>query len=178
MGFNHEEIPALRKSLFNQYGTTLRGLQAVYGVDSRRYMDFVHDLPLEEYLDPDPDLRTLLRSYPQRKIIFTNADTGHATRVLKQIGISDCFEEIIDIFAIEPYCKPNVEAFKIALTRAGAEDPGECAFIDDNLPNLSTAKMMGFFSVRVGSNEKSPDYHGSIISLRNLPDLISLAGEA
>jgi len=172
MGFDIEIIPDLRRSLFKEYGTTLRGLHSVYGMDPKEYLDFVHDLPLAKYLSLDPILRDNLLQLPQKKVIFTNADIAHARRVLTQVGISECFEDIIDIFTIHPYCKPQPEAFKIALKRAAVDDPSECAFLDDNVPNLATAQKMGLFSIRVGSQELSTEYHRGISSLKDLPELM------
>ena len=177
MKFDPEKIPDMRRAFYAKYGTTLRGLQAVYGVDMKHYLDFVHDIPLDQYISPDPSLRKALLSYPQRKIIFTNADQNHARRVLKRLELSDCFEEIIDIFTIQPFCKPQPEAFQIALKQAGVSDVRECAFIDDHLPNLATAKDLGFFSIRVGSQEVTPECNSGITNLKDLPALIKPTGK-
>src|SRR5690606_21760410 len=72
MGLPREAIPALRHSLYMQYGTTLRGLQATHGVDVDEFLAFVHDVPLETMLQPDSLLRELLMRYSLRKLIFTN----------------------------------------------------------------------------------------------------------
>jgi hypothetical protein len=78
MGFDWETIPGLRANLFTTYGTTLRGLITLYDVDLQDYWIFVHDIPMQTFLKPDPELRDLLNSYPQRKIIFTKR--GSQTR--------------------------------------------------------------------------------------------------
>ncbi len=77
-----EEIPALREKYFLQYGTTLRGLQAHHNVDTVEYLAYVHDLPLEDYLAPNPIQHSIIASLPTRNLIFTNADVLHAQRVL------------------------------------------------------------------------------------------------
>jgi putative hydrolase of the HAD superfamily len=176
MGFNPHEIPDIRRAFYATYGTTLRGLQATYGIDAKHYLDFVHDIPLSQYISPDPSLRETLLSYPQKKIIFTNADKNHAQRVLTRLEILDCFDDIIDIFTIQPYCKPQPQAFEIALKQAGIVSTPECAFIDDNLPNLATARHMGLYSIRVGSREVTPECDGGIASLKELPVLIQPTG--
>lgn len=56
------EIPRLRQFFLETYGTTLRGLQATYSVNADDFLTFVHDLPLEQYLKPDPDLRDVNQS--------------------------------------------------------------------------------------------------------------------
>ncbi len=128
------DIVSLRQKYLEQYGTTLRGLQAHYEVDVDEYLAFVHDLPLEKYIQPDPNLRTLILSLPQRCWIFTNSDHHHANRVLKIIGLEGCFEGIIDIRAIDFACKPDVTAYQRAMKIAGDDDPTQCAIFDDFCP--------------------------------------------
>ncbi len=70
------EIPAIRRHYFETYGTTLRGLQKHHQVDTDDYLAYVHDLPLEQYIQPNPALHDLLVSLPQRRFIFTNADAA------------------------------------------------------------------------------------------------------
>ena len=101
----------LRERLFHTYGTTMRGLAAEYHVNELEYLAFVHDVPLNEYIHPDPDLRQALMDVSQKVIIFTNADTAHARRVLNVIGINDLIPQVIDILAISPFCKPQKGAF-------------------------------------------------------------------
>ncbi len=58
-------------------GTTMRGLQIHHQIDTDDYLAYVHDLPLHDYLYPNPQLRSLLTSLPQRRWIFTNADADY-----------------------------------------------------------------------------------------------------
>ena len=164
------EIIKLRQHYLDQYGTTLRGLQAHYSVDADEYLAYVHDLPLEKYIKPDPRLRTLLLSLPQRRWIFTNADDKHAFRVLNIIGIQDCFEGIIDIRAIDFACKPDKIAYQRALVVAGDDDATQCVIFDDALRNLNPAHDLGFYTVLVGNNGIEPPIDRVISSLHCLKD--------
>ncbi|MBE0696203.1 MAG: pyrimidine 5'-nucleotidase [Anaerolineaceae bacterium] len=151
LNLSWEEIPELRKSLYQQYGTTLRGLQKTLAIDEQEYVNYVHDVPLDQFLVPDQALRDVLLRYPQQKVIFTNADRNHARRVMQVLQITDCFSDLVDIFDIAPYCKPMPESFQIALARAGETDPGACVFIDDSPHNLAAARALGFYTIQVGS---------------------------
>ncbi len=162
-----EKADAVRRNLFSQYGTTLRGLQAAYHVDEEEYLSYVHDLPLSSYIGPDPSLKETLQSYPQQKVIFTNADTAHARRVLAARDLTGCFEKIIDIHAIQPYCKPMPEAFQIAFDLLGV-DPRQCVLIDDSLPNLVTAKSFGMRTVWISDKPPEPAADCSIPSVNEL----------
>jgi pyrimidine 5'-nucleotidase len=152
MGFSIEEIPELRHSYFVNFGTTLRGLQANFGIDQQDYLDFVHDLPLDEYLKPEPQLRQELLSIPHRRWIFTNSDMDHVLRVLNKMEIQDCFEGIVDVWALDPYCKPQQEAYQRALELAGAPGPEGCVFLDDSILNLTPAHEAGFYTILVGGD--------------------------
>jgi len=168
MHFPAEQIPEIRARLFSTYGTTLRGLQIEYHIDEKAYLDFVHDVPIEEHIAPNPPLHSMLLGLPQRKIIFTNASTGHARRVLNALGIADCFDQIVDILTVSPYCKPQLPAFKIALKSAGVADPCHCAMLEDSRANLSVAHSLGIFTIL--ANSESPD-EGCDAAISNLLDL-------
>lgn len=60
MGIPEEDIPVLREQYFKMYGTTLRGLQARHNVDAQDFLAFVHDVPLKDYLTPDPIQRRVI----------------------------------------------------------------------------------------------------------------------
>jgi pyrimidine 5'-nucleotidase len=167
-----EQVPALRRQLFRQYGTTLRGLVVTMNIDPVDYLDFVHDVPVERMLQPDARLREILSGLLQRKVILTNADRKHAGRVLDALKVTDCVDQIIDILDVTPYCKPQAGAFECALHMAGETDPAQCAVIDDGLPNLAAARQIGFHTVRVGSAEPSQEYEVGISSIYELPGAI------
>jgi len=169
MGITPAEATDLRLRLFKSYGTTLRGLQIEYQVDMKRYLNYIHDLPMDEILAPDPELDRMLHALPQRKVIFTNADRDHAQRVINILEVQGHFDRIIDIYDIYPYCKPEIEAFQKALTLIG-EDPYQCLMVDDIAANLETAQSLGIKTVSVGQNRHGGSPH--IPNIKALSDLI------
>lgn len=172
MGLPPEDIPKLRRSYFETYGTTLRGLQNHHQVDAEDFLTFVHDLPLETYLEPEPQLLNLLLSLPQNKWIFTNADSAHAQRVLSALGLASCFTGIIDVKALDYRCKPDLQAYRQALILAGEDDPSRCVLLDDSPRNLAPAKELGFTTILVGTGEDHPAATYSITNLLDLPQEI------
>jgi pyrimidine 5'-nucleotidase len=164
-----DEISALRHHYYITYGTTLRGLQLHHSVSADDYLAYVHDLPLDQYIQLDPELRKMLDSLPQRKFVFTNADAGHAGRILSILGIQGCFEGIIDIYALEFHCKPEPEAYQIAADIAGESDPKGCLLLDDSPRNLAGARDFGFTTVLVGNHSTEHHIDYSISSLKELP---------
>ena len=155
MGFPEDQIAHIREKYFLQYGTTLRGLQAHHEIDTQEYLAFVHDLPLRDYLTPNPTLRSIIASLPTRNLIFTNADIHHAERVLTVLELRDLFDIIVDVNAIAPHCKPMPESFQTAMHLAGETDPSRCVMIDDIHRTTRAARQAGLFSILY--NEKFTD---------------------
>ncbi len=172
MGFDPKEIPSLRERYFRQYGTTLRGLQANHEMDVGDFLAFVHDLPLRDYLTPDPTQRHVLASLPARKLVFTNADSAHARRVLAALELEGLFETVVDVNAVAPYCKPMPESFRIALETAGESDPARCAMIDDLPRTTRAARDFGLFGVLYGQAEPHPDADAAFTDWTKLPALL------
>lgn len=171
LGFPQDEIQYIRRHYFETYGTTLRGLQVNHSVDADEYLAYVHDLPLEEYISPDLELRKMLGSLPQRKWIFTNADADHAKRVLRTLGLEGCFTGIIDVRALDFLCKPEKEAYQRALMLADNASPANCVLFEDSLRNLAPASESGFTTVLVGTGVKHAEADYSIKNLLDLPQV-------
>lgn len=172
MGFNPAEIAQVREKYYLQYGTTLRGLQANHEIDVQDYLAFVHDLPLGEYILPNPDLCETIAALGTRNLIFTNADASHARRVLKVLGLDGCFEGIVDVNAVSPYCKPMPESFEIALRVAGESDPSRCVMIDDLPRTTRAAREAGWFSILFGQHTPHPDADATMKDWRDLPAIL------
>jgi len=169
LGIPLAEAPALRERLFHKYGTTLRGLQLEYGIDSEDYLAYVHDLDLHNLLEPDPELKEALARFNQPKWIFTNATREHAQNVLSAIQVAECFSGIIDIRDVQPYCKPDPSAYRIALQLAGSLAPEEVLMVDDRKENLDVAANLGFKTVLISPLPQN-GYH-TLPRLADLPRL-------
>ena len=176
MGFTPEEIARLREPYFTTYGTTLRGLQMHHDVAPDGYLRFVHDVPVGEYLRPDPALKAMLESLPQPRWIFTNADADHAQRVLEALDVADCFAGIIDVRALDYQPKPNPQVYQSALEITGAASPANCLYADDSIRNLAAAQEQGFCTVLVGADgtHTTADYH--LPSIHLLPSVVNGCG--
>jgi putative hydrolase of the HAD superfamily len=177
LGLSWEEIPELRRGYYLRYGTTLRGLQIHHEVDADDYLAYVHDLPLEEYLQPRPQVREMLRSLPQNLWVFTNSDSNHVQRVLRVLGLSDCFAGVIDVRALNFLCKPEVGAYRQAMRLAGESEPEHCLFLDDSPANLAPAKDLGLTTVLVGARQPHPAADYCLQDVLELPDILKKVGE-
>ncbi|XP_078442103.1 suppressor of disruption of TFIIS-like isoform X2 [Wolffia australiana] len=149
-GITAEDAFALRSELFKTYGSSLVGLRARgYNIHPDDYHSFVHGRLPYDLIRPNPSLRDLLQSIPQRRIIFTNSDMVHATRSLERLGLTGCFDGIIcfetlnpDLFGSKIVLKPSVTAFNTALSISGV-NPRRVLFLDDSEKNIASAKAIG-----------------------------------
>ena len=172
MGIPPEQIGVLREQYFREYGTTLRGLQSNYTVDMDEYLAFVHNVPLEAHLNPDPELRGVIESLPARKFIFTNADSHHANRVLDVLGLQGLFDGILDVHTLAPYCKPMPESFELALQAAGSPDPHTCALLDDQARITRAARSLGLYTILVWKDSAGEDADAALVKWADLPGLL------
>lgn len=146
-----EEAGALRRDYFLRYGTTLNGLIAEKQVDVHQYLSFVHDVPVEVYLDPNPTLAAMLNALPLRRLVYTNATKEYSWRVMHVLGVADCFERVIGIEDMALRNKLYRDAYERALALLGAGG-SECIMVEDSARNLRAAKALGMTTVWVGTN--------------------------
>ncbi len=145
------EVSEFRRVLFTKYGGTLPGLTIEYGSDFFASLRYCHDIPVGDYVSPNPVLRDILKQLPGHKYIFTSAYRFYAVKVLDAIGILDCFDGIIDAIDVFPYPKPAPEAYRKALQITAEPEVWKCAFLDDQPRNVAAGNKEGFFSVQVGT---------------------------
>jgi len=167
-------IPALINRYYGTYGSTLRGILEEHKIDAKYYLDFIHDLDINRYLQPDPVLRETLASIPASKWIFTNSSRSHTRRVLNALGIADLFDGILDVWTMEYIPKPHPWVYHHALEMAGDLNPANCVFIDDTPRNLPPANRIGFSTIWVGEGSNTSSAAFSIPRLHELPQVLEL----
>jgi putative hydrolase of the HAD superfamily len=150
LALSWEDAVALRRKYYHQYGTTLGGLIAEHDVDAHDYLVYVHDIPLEEYIGPNPALDAMLAGIPLRRVVYTNATAEYARRVLGVLGVNSHFEQVIGIEDVGLLNKPYQEAYERVLVRLDAWGP-ECIMVEDAARNLRPAKMLGMTTVLVNA---------------------------
>ena len=172
MGFEKNLAQRLREEYIRQYGSTLRGLMIHYHIDPEDYLEYVHDVGVEDKLSPNPALAHLLETIPLSKGIFTSGHLPHAQKVLRCLGVEKFFPHIFDITFTNYIPKPNPEPYRQILDFLNL--PGkDCMLIEDLPPNLLPAKKMGMTTVLVGQTTNGTqgfiDYEiADILELGNL----------
>ncbi len=151
-----EAAHRLQKDYFHEFGTTMRGLMTNHGMEPEGYLDYVHDIDLSP-IAPAPALDAALSRLPGRKLIFTNASTPYAERVLDRLGLGRHFEAIFDIAAAGYEGKPYPSAYDKLIAQHGIA-PDRAVFLDDIARNLEPAAALGITTVWV-THDDHPARH-------------------
>ena len=146
------EARRIQKTYFFDHGTTLAGLMAEHGVDPHHFLADVHDIEMDVLAENAP-LAAAIARLPGRKIVFTNADTPYAGRVLDRLGLGESFEAIHDIHAMDLKPKPHASAYA-GLCAAFDIDPTESLFVEDMARNLAPAKAIGMTTVWIDNGSE------------------------
>ncbi|RME48539.1 MAG: pyrimidine 5'-nucleotidase [Caldilineae bacterium] len=148
LDLNYEEATQKRAYYNHLYGTVIRGLLQEEAVDIQDYLAFVHDVPVHEFLKPNPELSHLLSEIPIHKYIFTNSYRKHAEDVMDALGVREHFEGIFDIQSVNYVSKPAKHPY-ITVVHALNTTPDTCIYVDDAVRNLEEPKRMGMKTILV-----------------------------
>jgi putative hydrolase of the HAD superfamily len=151
MGVSGEEAAAMRQRFSSDYGTTLRGLMVEHKIRPEDFLDFVHDLDLDQ-IKPEPSLDAALGQLPGRKVVFTNATVKYATEIMNRLGVSHHFDVVFDVAAADFIPKPQMPAYD-QFVKATGVSPEKAIFFEDMAKNLAPAAAMGMTTVWV-ENER------------------------
>jgi putative hydrolase of the HAD superfamily len=143
-----QEAIDLRRDYLHRYGTTMGGLMAEHDMEVGEYLDFVHDIRIEDYLQPYPALEAMLDTIPLRKALYTNATSEYGRRVLRALGVLDQFESIIGIEEVGLRNKFDREAYARMLSLLET-DGTACIMVEDSARNLRPAKELGLTTILV-----------------------------
>ena len=153
---DHDAAYRVQKDYFLDHGTTLAGLMAQHHVDPHAFLGYVHDIEMD-VLEENAPLAAAIARLPGRKLVFTNADTPYARRVLDRLGLAESFEAVHDIHAMDLRPKPEASAYA-GLCAAFGIEPAESLFVEDMARNLKPAKAIGMTTVWVDNgSEQSAD---------------------
>lgn len=172
---------ALHARYYKDYGLAISGLVKHHTIDPLAYNREVDDaLPLDDIIKPDPQLRKLLEDIDRSKVklwLFTNAHITHARRVVRLLGVEDCFEGVTfcDYAAKVLLAKPHKEMFDKAEREAGAMSREECYFVDDSALNCRHASERGWTVVhKLEEEDSAPERRAGGYQIRHLEELKSI----
>jgi putative hydrolase of the HAD superfamily len=191
LGLPEDEARIVQRGLWRKYGTSLRGLQVEHGIDPEPFLADVHDVPVEEILAPDPELRELLARLRGERHIFTNGPSEFAHRVMRRLGVDPLFTHVFDIRHGEFVPKPDPLPYRRAM--AALASPAESIVLIDDAPqNIARAREFGWWTVwlrsprsvaggsagqSVAVREESGDSTGPHVTIDRLTELESALSE-
>ncbi|CAL5085820.1 unnamed protein product [Urochloa decumbens] len=189
------QVPKMCLDLYREYGTTMAGLKVLgYDFDYDDFHACVHGTLPYEKLKPDPVLRQLLLSFPQRKIVRiicfetlnppTEQDANDQNQKNAAEAVTDggSREGSNDPAPLRKgiLCKPSLESME-AVIEIAKLDAKRTVFFDDSPRNIAAGKAAGFHTVVVGTSALVPGADMALESIHNikeaLPELWDAAGE-
>ena len=171
-GLDEAGANEMRRGFWLRYGTTLNGLMRHYGTDPRRFLAETHRFPeLADMVVHENALRHALALLGGRKLVFSNAPRHYVEDVLRAIGVGRWFDAVYTIEDTRFRGKPAAHGFHLLLRKHDL-DPHRCAFLDDSLENLRTAKRLGMSTVWVSREKRRISFVdlrvGSVLELPRL----------
>jgi putative hydrolase of the HAD superfamily len=170
LGINETEASRLRQNYWHRYGATLLGLIRHHAIDPNHFLQHTHEMPdLEHMVVFERGLKAMLQRLPGRKILFSNAPLKYTKAVLAIAGIQRCFDAVYTVERLRFQPKPATGGF-LRLLKGERLDPRQCIMVEDNLPNLKTAKRLGMKTVWVSACTRRPPYADvKVASVIDLP---------
>ena len=154
-----DQAKKIQKEYYLKYGLTLRGLIVEKKLEPEEFLDYVHDVEHPE-LKKNDQLISKIRILEGKKIIFTNATSKHAKKILNILELEDDFDQIIDIKDLEYIPKPDKRSYKKLLEclNLNKENLNKTIFVEDTVKNLIPAKELGITTVWMKNSINEKDF--------------------
>ena len=154
-----DQAKKIQKEYYLKYGLTLRGLIVEKKLEPEEFLDYVHDVEHPE-LEKNDQLISKIRILEGKKIIFTNATSKHAKKILKILELEHDFDQIIDIKDLEYIPKPDKRSYKKLLEclNLNKENLDKTIFFEDTVKNLIPAKELGITTVWMKNSINEKDF--------------------
>ena len=154
-----DQAKKIQKEYYLKYGLTLRGLIVEKKLEPEEFLDYVHDVEHPE-LEKNDQLISKIRILEGKKIIFTNATSKHAKKILKILELEHDFDQIIDIKDLEYIPKPDKRSYKKLLEclNLNKENLDKTIFFEDTVKNLIPAKELGITTVWMKNSMNEKDF--------------------
>jgi len=169
----------LRVRYWHRYGATLLGLMRHHGTDPDHFLRTTHQFPeLSRMVVGERAAVATLRRLPGRKILFSNSPAHYAHAVLDVLGLTPLFDAVYAIEHVRYQPKPAQGGFRRLIANERLI-PQRAVMVDDSLPNLRVARMLGMKTVWVSGLPRAPDYVTvKVASVRQLPRTLDRLGFA
>ncbi|MGY9017116.1 MAG: pyrimidine 5'-nucleotidase [Alphaproteobacteria bacterium] len=150
LGIDSGSAQTLRTKYYHKYGTTLRGLMSEHQIDPNEYLDYVHQINYE-VVSPNEGLAKTIKNLKGKKYIFTNANYGHAEKVLDKLKMNDVFDGCFDISESDYQPKPHKPIYDAFQKKFNLPN-NETAMFEDLHINLKCPHELGWTTVWITNN--------------------------
>jgi putative hydrolase of the HAD superfamily len=167
----------LRQRYWHRYGATLLGLMRHHGTDPAHFLRWTHQFSeLHRMVVAERAALATLRRLPGRKILFSNSPAHYAHAVLDVLGVAPLFDAVYAIEHVRYQPKPLPGGFRHLIASEGVHTR-RAVMVDDSLPNLRAAHLLGMKTVWVSRLPRAPDYVTvKVASVRQLPRVLGRLG--
>ncbi len=156
LGVDATEANRLRRDYWDRYGATLLGLIRHHDVNAHHFLRethrFIEDPARAALIRAERGLARNLSRLPGRKILLTNAPTGYALYVLREIGLARHFVRHYAIEQMRMHArfrpKPSQSMLRMVLSRERIR-PTRAVLVEDTPANLKSARALGMRTVLV-----------------------------
>lgn len=158
MNLDYKNADKLIREWKQRYKSTLQGLIHETNINADRYLDYIHDVNLNNYLSEDNMLQKELDEIKVDKVIITDSYREFANRVLAQLGVRDYFQYIYTTEDMNYCYKKDFYEFSKVVYRCKKDmncqdvDNGQLLMIEDNYESLLQAKKIGMKTAFISSN--------------------------
>ena len=172
LGVSYDGADAIMVELKKKYGKNLSiALEKEYGINRHVYFNNTWDLDVKRYVSGDPKLKAFLDSLKVKKVLLSTAPEIWVNKVLKQLGITNSFDRIID--GEGDIRKPDTRAF-INAAESVNTPVEKCLLVDDERDTLNEGKKLGMGTALI-ANEKIIDVSVDFV-VPNVYELKSILG--
>lgn len=133
---------------------------------NRWYVEYLNSIDESAILPGAREYLSELRS--RRMLVALGSASKNARLILSRLGLTDCFDAIIDGTCVSA-AKPDPEVF-LKGAEALCLDPAECMVFEDSLAGIQAAKAGGMYAVGVG---KPADLPGADRYIRDLREMLA-----
>ena len=169
LNISTQKADKLRQNYWDKYGATLEGLIKHHKVNPNKFLEETHKIiNIHELVIPMTDVKKVLSSISEKKILYTNAPINYTNKILKICQIEKFFDGIFSIEDSKFIAKPSIFSMELFLKKYKIK---EGYFVDDVKENLKTAHEFGLSTIWLTNQKESPKFIDRKIS--QLKDLIA-----
>ncbi len=177
LGLSIQDASHVREGYWRQYGATLLGLVRHHQVDPHEFLRETHKFDevtgqhlhdLAHIVSGEKNLRQVLNRLPGKKILLTNAPQAYAEKIMKELGIYQCFQaiEAIEDMVVHQKWRPKPDTLMLRrVLKKYRVAPSQAILVDDTLGHLLEYSNLGLRTVWFKRHVRTHTHNRGRVSL-------------